>query len=137
MARILVVEDNEQICDFLSRRLRRRGHEVFLAHDGESAIACARSAEPQVVLLDMNLPAMDGWTAARAIKADARTKDLAIVALTADAIHSARERALQAGCDECHSKPLDFRKLIAQVEALAGDAENDEAASARDLERKH
>ena len=118
MARILLVERNDQVRDFLSRRLRRRGHEVFVACDGQDAVACARSVAPQAILLDMNLPVVDGWTAARAIKSDKRTQDVPIVALTADAMEEARQRALHAGCDDCHAKPVDFRKLVAQVEAL-------------------
>jgi CheY-like chemotaxis protein len=117
MARILLVEDNEQIWDFLSRRLRRRGHEVFLAHDGEKAIESARASGPDVVLMDMNLPVLDGWTAAATLKGDSRTRGIPIIALTAHALDGAREKALQSGCDDYHAKPIDFQKLTGQIES--------------------
>ncbi len=118
MATILLVEDSEQIWDFLSRRLERRGHTVLLAHDGEQAVQNAKSAQPDVILLDMNLPIMDGWTAARAIKADSQTQAIPIIALTAHAMAGDREKALQAGCDDYHPKPIDFAKLLEQIDAL-------------------
>ena len=118
MARILLVEDSEQIWDFLSRRLERRGHTVLLAHDGEKAVETSKSALPDVILLDMNLPVMDGWTAARAIKADPQTRATPIVALTAHAMAGDREKAIQAGCDDYHPKPIDFAKLLEQIDAL-------------------
>ncbi len=117
MARILLVEDNEQIWDFLSRRLRRRGHEVFLAHDGEKAIESTRAMLPEIVLLEMNLPLIDGWTVATTLKADSGTREIPLLALTAHAMEGAREKALQAGCDDYHPKPVDFQKLIEQIEA--------------------
>ena len=118
MATILLVEDSEQIWDFLSRRLERRGHTVLLAHDGEQAVLNAKSAQPDVILLDMNLPVMDGWTAARAIKADAQSQSIPIIALTAHAMAGDREKAIQAGCDDYHPKPIDFAKLLEQIDAL-------------------
>ena len=118
MARLLLVEDSEQIWDFLSRRLQRRGHEVLLAHDGESGVNSARASQPELVLLDMNLPVMDGWTAARAIKADQQTRGIPIIALTAHAMAGDREKTLQAGCDDYHPKPIDFARLLEQIDTL-------------------
>lgn len=118
MAKILLVEDSEQIWDFLSRRLERRGHTVVLAHDGEQGVTSAKAAIPDIILLDMNLPVMDGWTAASAIKADPQTRQIPIIALTAHAMAGDREKTLQAGCDEYHPKPIDFAKLLEQIDAL-------------------
>jgi two-component system, cell cycle response regulator DivK len=127
MAKILLVEDSEQIWDFLSRRLERRGHQVVLAHDGEQGMANAKAALPDIILLDMNLPVMDGWTAARAIKADGQTQKIPIIALTAHAMAGDRERAMQAGCDDYHPKPIDFAKLMQQIDALAPAAAGEKA----------
>lgn len=118
MARLLLVEDSEQIWDFLSRRLQRRGHEVLLAHDGESGVNSARASQPELILLDMNLPVMDGWTAARAIKADQQTRSIPIIALTAHAMAGDREKTMQAGCDDYHPKPIDFARLLEQIDTL-------------------
>ena len=124
MAKLLLVEDTLEIWDFLSRRLARRGHEVVLAHDGEAGVAKARSELPEVILLDMNLPLMDGWTAARALKADPATEQIPIIALTAHALAGDREKALAAGCDDYHPKPIDFSKLLTQIDvALTQSAE--------------
>ena len=120
MAKLLLVEDTEEIWDFLSRRLQRRGHEVVLAHDGQAGVSTAREARPEVILLDMNLPVMDGWTAARTLKEDAATKDIPIIALTAHALAGDREKAMAAGCDDYHPKPVDFSKLLAQIDAALG-----------------
>lgn len=122
MARILLVEDSEQIWDFLSRRLERRGHVVSLAHDGESGVMQARSGQPDIILLDMNLPVMDGWTAARAIKAESHGKTIPIIALTAHAMAGDREKTIDAGCDDYHPKPIDFPKLLQQIESLISGA---------------
>ncbi len=123
MASILLVEDHEEIWDFLSRRLKRRGHEVVVAQDGEDGLAKARSLRPEVVLLDMNLPIMDGWTVAQALKSDAETARIPIIALTAHAMAGDREKAIQAGCDDYHPKPVDFSKLLEQIDtALAAKA---------------
>jgi CheY-like chemotaxis protein len=119
MARILLVEDSEQIWDFLSRRLQRRGHEVLLAHDGEAGVEASKASQPDVVLLDMNLPIMDGWTAARAMKGDPQTRNVPIIALTAHAMAGDREKTIQAGCDDYHPKPIDFARLLEQIDALA------------------
>lgn len=121
MTRILLVEDHEEIWDFLSRRLRRRGHEVLLAMDGEAAVKMARRECPDIVLLDMNLPVMDGWTAAGLIKAGTPPGGaIPIIALTAHAMAGDRERTLAAGCDDYHPKPVDFTRLLQQIEALTG-----------------
>ncbi|HMV72045.1 MAG TPA: response regulator [Pseudomonadales bacterium] len=120
MTRILLVEDNEMNRDMLSRRLARKGFEVLTATDGEQAVALALDAQPDVVLLDMNLPLKDGWTAAREIRADARGKQLRIIALTAHAMSDDRVRALAAGCDDYETKPLDFARLLGKIAALAG-----------------
>ena len=120
MTRILLVEDNEMNRDMLSRRLARKGFEVLAATDGEQAVALALDAQPDVVLLDMNLPLKDGWTAAREIRADARGKQLRIIALTAHAMSDDRARALAAGCDDYETKPLDFARLLGKIAALAG-----------------
>lgn len=121
MARLLLVEDTEEIGDFLARRLARRGHEVAVAVDGEAGLAAARSLAPEVVLLDMNLPEKDGWTVARELKADPATAVVPIIALTAHALAGDREKALAAGCDDYHPKPVDFSRLLTQIDAaLAG-----------------
>lgn len=118
MSRILLVEDHEEIWDFLSRRLKRRGHEVSLATDGQQAVDKARAERPEIVLLDMNLPIMDGWTAAGLIKGAAETAAIPIIALTAHAMSGDREKAIAAGCDDYHPKPVDFSRLLTQIEAL-------------------
>ncbi len=118
MTRVLLVEDHEEIWDFLSRRLQRRGHEVVLAHDGEEGVAMARSSGPDVILLDMNLPVMDGWTAARALKGDPGTARIPIIALTAHAMASDRERSLEAGCDDYDTKPVDLARLLQKIDRL-------------------
>lgn len=118
MAKILLVEDSEQIWDFLSRRLERRGHTVVMAHDGEQGVNSAKASHPDILLLDMNLPVMDGWTVARAVRADPQTESIPIIALTAHAMAGDREKTLQAGCDDYHPKPIDFPKLLEQIDAL-------------------
>lgn len=126
MANVLLVEDSEQIWDFLSRRLERKGHTVHLAHDGEAGIEKARAVQPDVILLDMNLPVMDGWTAARAIKGDSALRGIPIIAMTAHAMAGDREKTLAAGCDDYHPKPIDFAKLMGQIDAAvskSGDAQ--------------
>jgi two-component system cell cycle response regulator DivK len=120
MKRILLVEDHEEIWDFLSRRLKRRGYEVTVAVDGQEGVDKARADPPDLVLLDMNLPVMDGWTAAGLLKSDGATQRVPIIALTAHAMSGDREKALAAGCDEYHPKPVDFSRLLGQIEALTG-----------------
>ena len=115
--RLLLVEDHEEIWDFLSRRLRRRGFEVTVATDGQAGVDQARALLPDVILLDMNLPVLDGWSAARLLKADPATSAIPIIALTAHAMSGDREKAIEAGCDDYHPKPVDFTRLVEQIEA--------------------
>ncbi len=123
MSRVLLVEDHEEIWDFLSRRLKRRGYEVDVAFDGQDGVDKAASLDPDIVLLDMNLPVMDGWTAAGVLKGRPETAKTPIIALTAHAMSGDREKALAAGCDDYHPKPIDFSRLLQQMEALlAGQA---------------
>jgi len=116
--KILVVEDDELNRDMLTRRLKRRGFEVVAAADGEEAIERVRSEAPAVVLMDMSLPKIDGWEAARRLKSDQATSDVPIIALTAHAMQGDRERALEAGCDEYDTKPIDFPRLLGKIDAL-------------------
>ena len=120
MATILLVEDHQEIWDFLSRRLKRRGYEVVVAEDGQQGLDKARSDKPDLMLLDMNLPVMDGWTVAKTLKDDEATRDIRIIALTAHAMAGDREKALAAGCDDYHAKPIDFSQLLNQIEAVLG-----------------
>jgi two-component system, cell cycle response regulator DivK len=120
LMKILLVEDHEEIWDFVSRRLRRRGFEVVVATDGQQGVDMAGAEHPDIVLLDMNLPILDGWTVAGKIKGDAGTATIPIIALTAHAMSGDREKALAAGCDDYHPKPIDFARLLTQIEALAG-----------------
>ena len=117
MAKILLVEDHEEIWDFLSRRLKRHGHEVVVAQDGQEGLDKVRSDSPEVLLLDMNLPVLDGWTVAKTLKDDPATRHIAIIALTAHAMAGDREKALAAGCDDYHPKPIDFSQLLTQIDA--------------------
>ncbi len=115
---ILLVEDNEMNRDMLSRRLSRRGYTVVTAVDGQAALDLAVSAEPQLVLMDMSLPVIDGWEATRRLKADAQTCLIPVIALTAHAMVEDRERALAAGCDDFDTKPVDIHRLVGKMEAL-------------------
>ena len=116
--RLLLVEDHEEIWDFLSRRLQRRGYEVSVATDGQAGLDQARALSPAVMLLDMNLPVLDGWSVARLLKSEPATSSIPIIALTAHAMSGDREKALAAGCDDYHPKPIDFPALLTQIEAL-------------------
>ena len=118
MAKILLVEDDEMNRDMLKRRLKRKGHEVFLAEDGELAISQAQELMPDVVLMDMSLPKIDGWEATRQLKAAPETGHVPIIALTAHAMSGDRERALAAGCDEYDTKPIELKRLLAKIDAL-------------------
>ncbi len=118
MTRLLLVEDHEEIWDFLSRRLKRRGFEVEVAVDGQAGLDKALAGAFDLVLLDMNLPIMDGWTVARTLRAKPETAGVPIIALTAHAMSGDREKALGAGCNDYHPKPVDFSGLLAQIEAL-------------------
>ncbi len=116
--RILIVEDNEVNRDVLSRRLTRHGFEVATAHDGVQGLASARSGAPDLILMDLGLPEIDGWECARRLKADARTRHIPIIALTAHAMLGEREKALAAGCDDFDTKPIDFAALLQKIQQL-------------------
>ena len=118
MTKILVVEDNEMNRDMLSRRLARRGFEVVVAVDGRTGIEAARAESPDLVLMDLSLPEIDGWEAIRVLKADAATRAIPVVALTAHAMSDDRENALEAGCDAFELKPIDFARLLKKMETL-------------------
>ena len=115
MAKLLLVEDTPEIWDFLSRRLKRREHEVVLAHDGQAGLDMARAERPQVILLDMNLPVMDGWTVARRLKDDPATAAIPIIALTAHALSSDRARSIEVGCNDFDTKPVDMPRLLGKI----------------------
>lgn len=119
--KILLVEDNEMNRDMLSRRLVRRGHAVVTAVDGRAAVEATLDERPDVVLMDMGLPVMDGWEAARRIKDDERIASIPVIALTAHAMAEDRERALAAGCDEFDTKPVDLERLLAKIVAVTRD----------------
>lgn len=116
MARILLVEDNEMNMDMLSRRLLRAGYDLVVATDGAQAILKAQSEGPDLILMDLGLPVIDGWEATRQLKADARTQTIPIIALTAHVMPGARENALRAGCDDFDTKPIDLPRLLAKIE---------------------
>lgn len=118
MARILLVEDNEMNADMLSRRLLRLGHEVLISTDGQSGVEMARLHRPDLVLMDMSLPVMDGWTATRAIKADEEVRHIPVMALTAHAVLGEREKAMAAGCDDYDTKPVEWGRLKEKIAAL-------------------
>jgi CheY-like chemotaxis protein len=118
MARILLVEDNEMNRDMLSRRLVKRGHDVAIAVDGQEGVDMAVSGDPEIILLDMSLPVMDGWEAARLLKGDAATSGIPIIALTAHAMAGDREKCIEAGADDYDTKPVDFKRLLGKIEAL-------------------
>ena len=118
MPRILVIDDNEPNRRILSRRLERRGFEVLLANDGKAGVDVARAEKPDLILMDMNMPHIDGWEATRQIKAAPGTASVPVIGLTAHALTGDRERALEAGCEDYHIKPVDFPKLLAQIETL-------------------
>lgn len=116
LPKILLVEDNELNRDMLSRRLERRGYKVVVAFDGEEGVTKARSEAPDLVLMDMSLPGLDGWEATRLLKADPLTSKLPIIALTAHAMSSDREKAMEAGCNDYDTKPVDLVRLLGKIE---------------------
>jgi two-component system cell cycle response regulator DivK len=118
MPRILVVEDNEMNRDMLSRRLIRKKYDVLVAVDGRESVEVARSEAPDLILMDMSLPVMDGWEAARQLKANPETQTIPIIALTAHAMSGDREKALDAGCDDYDTKPIELPRLLGKIEAL-------------------
>ena len=118
MTKILIVEDNEMNRDMLSRRLERRGYQVLIAVDGEMGIDVARANAPDLILMDMSLPLMDGWEATRRLKADRALKHIPIIALTAHAMANDRDKALEAGCDDYDTKPIELPRLLLKIETL-------------------
>ncbi len=118
MPKVLIVEDNEMNRDMISRRLMRRDYDVVLAVDGREGVAMARSERPDIILMDMSLPVIDGWEAARQLKADPETQAIPIVALTAHAMATDRERALEAGCDGYETKPVELPSLLETMQRL-------------------
>jgi two-component system, cell cycle response regulator DivK len=121
MPRILLVEDNEMNRDMLSRRLARREYEMLVAVDGKEGVVMAGSEAPDLILMDMSLPVMDGWEATRQLKASPETKAIPIIALTAHAMSGDREKAMEAGCDDYDTKPIELPRLLAKMEALLGE----------------
>ena len=118
MSTILLVEDNEMNRDMLSRRLQRRGYEVLIAVDGAEGVRLAQEQAPDLVLMDMSLPVIDGWTATRQLKSDPLTRAIPVIALTAHAMAGDREKAIEAGCDDYDSKPVEFPRLLDKIEAF-------------------
>ena len=115
MSKILIVEDNEMNRDMLSRRLERKGFEVVMAEDGSKGVDMSKSESPDLILMDLSLPVMDGWEATSTIKADGSTKNIPIIVLTAHAMAGDREKALEAGADEYDTKPIDFKRLLGKI----------------------
>lgn len=120
MAKLLYVEDNEMNRDMLSRRLGRRGHEVLIAEDGEEGIQKANDEKPDLILMDMSLPVIDGWEATKRLKSAAETAAIPIIGLTAHAMADDREKCLAAGCDDYDTKPVDLPRLLDKIEQLLG-----------------
>jgi CheY-like chemotaxis protein len=118
MAKILLVEDNEMNRDMLSRRLERKGYTVVCAVDGEQGLARAAAEGPDLVLMDMSLPVLDGWAATRRLKEDQATRSIPVIALTAHAMQSDEQKAREAGCDDFDTKPVELARLLAKIEAL-------------------
>ena len=118
VAKILLVEDNEMNSDMLSRRLTRKGFDVIVAVDGMECLSLAASERPDLILMDMSLPGMDGWEATRRVKAALETNHIPIIALTAHAMSSDREKALEAGCDDYDTKPVELERLLGKIERL-------------------
>jgi CheY-like chemotaxis protein len=119
MTRILIVEDNEMNREILTRRLERRGYQVCVAENGAEAVAQANATLPDMILMDLNLPVMDGWEATRIIKNDARTRDIPVLCITAHAMQEDRQRGLAAGCDEYETKPIEFERILGKIERMA------------------
>jgi len=120
MPKILLVEDNEMNRDMLSRRLIRRGYEVAIAIDGQQGLAMAQSESPDLILMDMSLPLIDGWEATRTLKGAIETKGIPVIALTAHAMSTDRDKAMEAGCDDYDTKPIELPRLLGKIEALIG-----------------
>ena len=122
MARILLVEDNEMNRDMLSRRLQRKGYDVVIAIDGGEGVEMAHSQTPDLILMDMSLPVLDGWEATRRLKAAPETSRIPVIALTAHAMASDREKAIEAGCDDYDTKPIELPRLLEKIEAMLAGA---------------
>jgi len=120
MPKILIVEDNEMNRDMLSRRLARRGYSVVTALDGEQGLAAAQSENPDLILMDMSLPIMDGWEATRRLKGDVATSRIPVIGLTAHAMSGDRDKAIAAGCDDYDTKPVELPRLLEKIETLLG-----------------
>ena len=120
MAKILVVEDNELNRDMLTRRLARKGFEAIAAVDGREGLEMARRTQPDLILMDMSLPVLDGWEATRRVKADPATQAIPVIALTAHAMAEDKEKSLAAGCDDFDTKPVELPRLLAKIQALLG-----------------
>ena len=118
MPKVLIVEDNEMNRDMLARRLQRRGFEVVFAVDGAEGVAMSKTEKPDIILMDMSLPVMNGWEATRAIKADASTQHMPVIALTAHSMAGDREKAMEAGCDDYDTKPVELPRLLEKMAAL-------------------
>lgn len=118
MAKILLVEDNEMNRDMLSRRLIRKGYEIVLAEDGEIGVRLAQTEKPALILMDLSLPVLDGWEAIRRLKADPSTRPIPVIALTAHAMASDRDKAFEAGCDDFDTKPVELERLLGKMRAL-------------------
>ena len=125
MVKILLIEDNEANRDALSRHLKRRGYEVVMAVDGQQGLAMARSEAPALILMDMSLPVLDGWEATRQLKADPQTGSIPVIALTAHAMAGDRAKALEAGCDDYDTKPVEFPRLLAKIQVLLDGKKDD------------
>jgi CheY-like chemotaxis protein len=121
MPKILLVEDNEMNRDMLSRRLERKGLEVIIALDGQQGIEMARAEAPDLILMDMSLPVLDGWSATRLLKSQPETQAIPIIALTAHAMAGDRDKCLAAGCDDYDTKPIEFARLLGKIRALLGE----------------
>jgi len=122
MAKILLVEDNEMNRDMLSRRLIRNGHQVVIAIDGQQGVNMALSELPDLILMDMSLPVIDGWEATRQVRANDATRKIPVIALTAHAMSGDREKAMEAGCDDYDTKPVEITRLLGKMTALLGSA---------------
>ena len=118
MAKLLYVEDNEDNVYMLTLRLERLGHQIIIADDGEQCLAMARAEQPDLILMDLSLPVLDGWEATRRLKAASETKDIPVIALSSHAMTGDKEKALAAGCDDYHTKPINFALLIRKIDAL-------------------
>src|SRR6516164_1911198 len=118
MPTLLLVEDNEESRDGLSRHLHRKGFTVLVAVDGRQGLEAARASSPDLILMDMSLPVLDGWEATRRLKADEATRHIPVIALTAHAMAGDQEKALEAGCDDYDTKPVEFARLLAKIQAL-------------------